>query len=68
MSDADKYRLVAEDLFRLCRRASYALLRERPKEAGEALNHAVRIASRVGIKESIIRSWEEIRQNPPIGE
>lgn len=53
---AKKYRIVATDLFMLCRRASYALSKGRPDDASEILGHAVRIAKQVDIEESIIRT------------
>lgn len=49
-------RITAEDLFILCRRASYALSKDRPEDAKEILVHAVRIGKRIGIEDKIIRT------------
>ncbi len=57
---SDAYRIAAEDLFMLCRRASYAMSKGRPKDAEEILSHAMRIGERVGIKEKIIRVQEKM--------
>lgn len=52
---ANMARIVAEDLFILCRRASCALLAGRQEDAIEILGHAVRIGKRIGIEDKIIR-------------
>jgi hypothetical protein len=49
-------RITAEDLFILCRRASYALLAGRQEDAVEILGHAVRIGKRIGIEDKIVRA------------
>lgn len=49
-------RITAEDLFILCRRASYALSKDRPQDAAEILAHAVRIGKRIGIEDKIVRA------------
>jgi len=50
------YRITAEDLFLLCRRAAYALMKNRPEDAEEILSHAVRIGRRVGIEDKVVRT------------
>lgn len=49
-------RITAEDLYLLCRRASYALSKDRPEDAEEILAHAVRIGKRIGIEDKIMRT------------
>lgn len=44
-----KLQMVADDLFLLCRRASYALFKGRAEDAAEILSHAKRIALQAGV-------------------
>jgi hypothetical protein len=53
-----KLRIVAADLFMLCRRATAALNRDDVEKAKEILSHAQRIAEKVGIKENILRALD----------
>lgn len=59
MQESEKeLRWVAENLFMLCRRAEVQINHGNPDRAKEILSHAPRIAGKVGIKESIIRTME----------
>lgn len=49
-------RIVAENLFMLCRRAAVNLDRGNADQAKEILSHASRIAAKIGIEERIIRT------------